>query len=762
MKFLQAPRQPCAGLVLAAVAGILLAEHWPQHSSIALALWLAMLPLVLCTRASLAVYAYVAGGFFLAHSFATDGTPAQQLAEEIGPAPRVIGARGIVVSEPKTSASGFSTFLLQLNSINTGAADEDWNAQVFTRWHGAAAFGDELTLFAVAEPIAPPRNPGVFNQRAYLARRDVRTEFFCRASHDGTVLRHARGNWLMRAAQKSRRWMQAALDRGLADSPDVCGLVNGMVLGLRHEAPDDIEEPFQQTGTLHLFAVAGLHVGIIARLLWIAAGVARLSRKWATALIIPALLFYAAITGLHTSSVRAAVMAGALIGACFFDRRPLAVNSLALAGCVILAWDTNELFSVGFLLSFAVVLAIILGSDFVFQRLIRWGQPDPFLPPSLLSRARVWALAIWRGIARGLSVSLLAWVGSFALIWWFYHLVTPVSLLANLVVVPIAFFVLATGMVSLLAASFCNWLNLVFNNANWALAHAIFASVHLCARAPASHTYVEQPHWPDGAVASLTVLDLRAGGAAHLRAGGEDWMFDIGSERDYARVLREYLHARGVNRLAGLTLSHADSAHIGGAAAAIVELTPRTIIESGLAARSSVQKKLFAQWATTQIGHEARTAGFKVDLARNVTARLLFPPAGFLASAADDQALVWALTIGKCRLLLMSDSGSATENWLLTHEPTLRSDIIVKGQHRSGESGSPQFLDAVRPQLIVASAAEVPASERISDEWADNVAYRGIELLRQDETGAVEIRFFRDHWTAHPQLGGADFRSSSR
>src|SRR6266487_4711983 len=117
----------------------------------------------------------------------------------------------------------------------------------------------------------------------------------------------------MRTAQKSRGWMQHALCCGLECSPDVQNFLSGIVLGLRHQTPEDIEEPFQQTGTLHLFAVAGLHVGIVARLLWILAMVARLSRKWATAIIIPLLLFYAAVTGLHVSSVRAAVMSSILL-----------------------------------------------------------------------------------------------------------------------------------------------------------------------------------------------------------------------------------------------------------------------------------------------------------------------------------------------------------------------------------------------------------------------------------------------------------------
>src|SRR5436305_12516653 len=108
--------------------------------------------------------------------------------------------------------------------------------------------------------------------------------------------------------------MQNALSRGLENSPGVQTFLSGIVLGLRHQAPEDIEEPFQQTGSLHLFAVAGLHVGIVATLLWMLATLARLSRKTAPAIIIPLLFFYATVTGLHASSIRASTMASILRG----------------------------------------------------------------------------------------------------------------------------------------------------------------------------------------------------------------------------------------------------------------------------------------------------------------------------------------------------------------------------------------------------------------------------------------------------------------
>jgi beta-lactamase superfamily II metal-dependent hydrolase len=130
---------------------------------------------------------------------------------------------------------------------------------------------------------------------------------------------------------------------------------------------------------------------------------------------------------------------------------------------------------------------------------------------------------------------------------------------------------------------------------------------------------------------------------------------------------------------------------------------------------------------------------------------------------ADDQTLVVQLLIDKQpRLLFVSDSGDATEKELLRSSLNLRSDILVKGQHHSGISGSPEFLDAVRPQLIVATSRNFPNSERITDEWAAMVRTRGIKLFRQDECGAIELEFFQNNWEACSYLTGEIFRSTSR
>jgi ComEC/Rec2-related protein len=761
MKFLNRPRQPFVGLSLMAALGIIIADVFTLSGAAVTALAICIV-IVAWRPILLATYAIVGIGFFLLHNLASSNTEGQQLADKLGGRPRVVTATGYIITEPTSAPSGFATFLLKLRSIEFEGQKQSAHAVWQVRWKGTPEFGDELKLFGIAEVIPPPRNPGEFDMRAYLARHDIRRLLFVRYPEDGALIRHGGGNPILRLAQKSRAWMQNALCRGLENAPEVQNFLSGIVLGLRHQTPEDIEEPFQQTGTLHLFAVAGLHVGIVAALLWMLATIARLPRKWAAALIIPLLVFYAAVTGLHVSSVRAAVMSSILFGGLFFERKVFVLNSLAAAAFFLLCWDTNELFSTGFQLSFAVVGAIILFADPFGGFLQRWTAPDPFLPRSLLRGPRRWMHAGSKWVCDGAGVSLAAWVGSLPLVLWYFYIVTPISLVANLIVVPIAFFILAIALLSLLSTPLLPGLALIFNNANWFLAQLVIGIVQFLAHVPGGHFYVEHPHWPEKLIAKVTVLDVGAGSAVHLHTGSANWLFDCGNDRAYQRVVREYLHWAGVNRLSGLLLSHGDANHLG-AAAQLLEDFPRIrLVDNPAPDHSPVHRRLQRLFQERGIKMGNLVAGDTFQLSRDVTAHVLFPPPNFSAPIADDQAyVVQVLVAPATRILFMSDSGIKTEQALLVNRSNLQSDIIIKGQHHSGESGSDAFLDAVHPQLIIATSRDFPGYERIGDAWADDLRKRGVKLFRQDETGAVILRFRQDRWEAQSYFTGEIFRSSS-
>jgi competence protein ComEC len=287
--------------------------------------------------------------------------------------------------------------------------------------------------------------------------------------------------------------------------------------------------------------------------------------------------------------------------------------------------------------------------------------------------------------------------------------------------------------------------------------------VHLFAQLPAGHYYIQHPHWPQNVMATITVLDMGAGGAVHVRARGRNWLFDCASERDYDRALRPYLHAAGVNRMEGGLLTHGDSLHIGGASALAEEFPGIQLIDNPARDRSLIHRWLRRTFQQRKIDMHNAAPGEIFTLSRDVSARVLHPPAGSANEIADDDALVVQLSIApSTKVLFMSDAGQLTENALLAAHVDLRSDIIIKGQHHSGRSGSDAFLDAVRPQLIIATSRDFPQFERIADDWAASVRARGIKLFRQDETGAVELQFGERDWTARAYITGETFRSAIR
>ena len=191
------PRQPFVGLALMAALGIIIADLFPIGAS---QWWLsaitfALLAIALFWWANLgSTYLLVGVGFFLLHNFRTGDTAGLQLAADLSERPRVVNAVGFVTSEPKVASNGFATFLFKLESIEFEAKTRPTHATLVARWRGNPEFGHELKLFGIAEPIEPPRNPGEFDMRSYLARQDVRRSLFVRYAEDGTLIRKGAAN----------------------------------------------------------------------------------------------------------------------------------------------------------------------------------------------------------------------------------------------------------------------------------------------------------------------------------------------------------------------------------------------------------------------------------------------------------------------------------------------------------------------------------------------------------------------------------------
>jgi ComEC/Rec2-related protein len=535
-----------------------------------------------------------------------------------------------------------------------------------------------------------------------------------------------------------------------------------MVLGLQGDGLTEMKELFQRTGTLHLFAVSGLNVAMLAALVWLILKPLRLRRGAAIIAIVPVLWSYALITGLSASCVRATFMGSALLVGYLVDRPPVIYNSLAAAGLLILGWDTNQLFSPGFQFSFALVWTIAFLAQRIQRGIEPFGQPDPFLPRALWTMRQRLESHATTTVAATLGVTLAAWAGSLLFTAGYFHLFSFAAIGANLVAVPLAFAVLALGIFSLVASVVWPFAAVLSNNANWLCAQVLLRAMEWFALIPGGNFYVEIPRLEKPPDCEVTVFDLGAGGAAHIRSGACDALIDCGSQYRYERTVLPYLRTRGINRLNALILSHGDAEHIGGASGAMHDFRPVRVIDSPAADRSSTRRRFHAALALAGTGKSFARRGDRFVISPTATLHVLYPPAAYQRAAADDKALVLCLECAGARILFMSDSGFATEQWLLRNENNLSADIVVKGQHAKDHSGTADFLAAVRPRAVICSASDLGREKDSLDEWSAHTEAQGIAVFRQDRTGAVQVSLQRDALALRAFLNGQTLRSRVR
>ncbi|HET6324699.1 MAG TPA: ComEC/Rec2 family competence protein, partial [Planctomycetaceae bacterium] len=217
--------------------------------------------------------------------------------------------------------------------------------------------GDEVEVCGWLSLPSPAKNPGGFDPAAYYRRQGIRC--MLRADHpDAVRLVHA-GSWLSiwRCAAGLRAEGEALFARDL--SPRTGPVAAALLFGGRMQMDEEIRDAFIQSGLLHVLAISGMHVAILAILLWGIGRLAGLSVPGTSVLTIVGVLGYTILTDGNPPVIRATVMVCLYSAARFFWRRPPLANCLALSAVVILLWNPTDLFNTGTQLSFLAVLGIV-------------------------------------------------------------------------------------------------------------------------------------------------------------------------------------------------------------------------------------------------------------------------------------------------------------------------------------------------------------------------------------------------------------------
>ena len=289
------------------------------------------------------------------------------------------------------------------------------------------------------------RRPYVFSSascsyRDYLSRQGIYLVMHIKNSLQIIPQLHKGGSRLIIFSFWLRSKMDEVISKYLPDLP--AGILSAMVLGQRKAIPWLVNNSMVKSGTVHILVVSGFNVGIVAFIVNLLLKIIRIRRKARIILVAICLLIYCLATGATNPVIRATVMGLIFLLAYILKRNPDMYNSLAGAALFILIINPRQLFDVGFQLSFSSVLAIV----YLYPKLER------------ILRIDSCKIKILRFIAEGCLVSFCAWLGTIGIIAYNFRIIAPITVLANILIVPLATLITLCGFTLVLCGLFCPFL----------------------------------------------------------------------------------------------------------------------------------------------------------------------------------------------------------------------------------------------------------------------------------------------------------------
>lgn len=797
-------QQPLTPLALAAIAGISLAEFLQPPLSLLIATgFVSILTLVFWPRArpiSLLLLTITTAALRFFDCFQLPAV--DDLQTTVPTVPAIVTVRG-ELTDPPTQHSSFrngstrvhTTAFLEVLELKEGDRWIPCSGKIHATMSGElpALFfrSQHVELDGVLQLPKHSEAPGLFDHADYLRLNRVHRQLVTEGPSDW----HLAPNFSPEPSLSDRflAWGRRVLARGVPNPDPSLELIWAMTLGWHPPSGQDFEPSFLQSGTLHVFAISGLHIALICMVFVTILRVLRLSRALSGLLALPAAWAYVGVTGWQPSAIRSALMMSVIIGGWALERPGNLLNSLAGACLCVLAWQPGQLFLAGFQLSFGVVASMaILGPP--LHRL--WNHhvfADSMIPqesrPPLWHRGRQ-ALE-WLGL--NLTSSAAAWLGSCPLVWHIFHLFNPVSLAANLVIIPLSSAALIAALASLLCGDWLPALGEVFNASAWIWMTAMVQSSQAFASIPAGWCHVGPipipfwityygillgfalaahlpPVWKRLRIPSVIAWIAAAGAwnaienektrLVFLPGGGAFWMDLPGVDRDglinggdestARRITIPYLQAHGIDRLPHWFISQAQVQCIGGAPLIQHTLNPRSLTALE-ALRSTLQSRARPKLGTNRLGPiqwltpASEWLGWKV-----LNPQMLSGFRGF-----DDNSGVLLGNFEGVRILFCGTLGRRGQRALVDRfGESLRADIVISGIPNEGEPLIEALLDVVQPELILLLNTSYPVGRRGRPETFERLKAGGYKWMTLGEAGTVTLEMVEGTYRAEAHMTG--------
>ncbi|WP_369158353.1 DNA internalization-related competence protein ComEC/Rec2 [Candidatus Thiodiazotropha sp. LNASS1] len=605
------------------------------------------------------------------------------------------------------------------------------------------------------------QNPAGADLERWMFSQGVQAKGYVRKWHGNRILESGTHHaWIDRL----RQTIALQLDQRVRQ-PDAVSLLKALAIGDKRGIGTEQWRVFSTTGTNHLVAISGLHIGIVAGwLLFVSQWLWRRSER--LTLRIPAIkagsvvalagaFVYAALAGFSLPTQRALLMLFTTLGSVILGQRVQPGRSLVLAMFMVVIMDPMATLSAGFWLSFGAVAVIIMSAG---------GRID-----------------CWTGWRQMIRVQWFVTLGLVPVLLLFFDQASLISLIVNLIMVPWFTLILVPmvlfGLPMLTVPLMAGWW---FGLLGWLAAHTYQFLVWFSTLPYAMFTLPVAAVWcwivaiigflllliPAGIPARglaiwliaplilvkpvrpahgelwFTLLDVGQGLACVIETERHVMVYDTGPA--YATgfntaesVLIPYLRSRGHASVDRLVLSNGDRDHAGGYSA----LKQAVEVADSLAG----EPERIAQIRDCQAGEKWHWDG--------VSFTVLHPDRSERFKHANDRSCVVQVAVGDWRILLPGDIEERGEGALLRHYAgDLASDIVVAPHHGSATSSTLPFVNAVAPDWVLVSSGYRNSYGFPKNEVVQRWRQQGAVILNTAETGAIQFRISRDQQEIEPRL----------
>jgi competence protein ComEC len=670
---------------------------------------------------------------------------------------------GIIASLPKGEGR-VSRFQLEVNQLRDMAGNPVPVSLLQLSWHGhhrTLHVGETWRLKVRLKRPRGTHNPAGADLERWMFSQGVQAKGYVRKWQGNRMLEDQAYHALM---GRMRQEVAMRLDR-LVAQPAAVPLLKALAIGDKRDMGPAEWRVFSVTGTNHLVAISGLHIGIVAGWLLIVSQWLWRRSEYLT-LRLPALkagavvalagaFIYAALAGFSLPTQRALLMLMIALGSVILGLRIAPLRSLLLAMFLVVVLDPMATLSAGFWLSFGAVAVIMLCIG---------GR-----------------IAVWTGWRQMMRVQWYVTLGLIPILLLYFGQASLISLPVNLVMVPwFTLFLVPMvlfGLLLLVLPWVAGWW---FDLVGWFAAHTYQLLVWSSTLPHAMYTQPDTAAWcwisaiigfllllspggiqgrglalwfivplifnePDRPARGelwFTLLDVGQGLSCVLETREHLMIYDTGAAYPSGftmadSVLIPYLRSRGHSRIDRLVLSNGDSDHAGGYRA--------------LDQAVEIGDVLTGEPERVRGGDLCRAGeGWRWD---GVTFTILHPGSNERFTQANDRSCVVQVTVGDRRILLPGDIQADGERALLAnYAKVLQSDIVVAPHHGSATSSTQPFVNRVDPRWVLVSSGYRNSYGFPKDEVVRRWRQQGATILNTAETGAIQFHLTRGEERFSPRL----------